>query len=224
MIENLSLVIFDMDGLMFDSERIYCEVTLKAADKFHIDVDKSVLYNSVGSSFFDTDKFFPHGIPDGVEIDCILEDAIKDAVNDMCANGVPKKPGLDELMEILKKKDVKMAVATSTPIERSGRLLESAGIMSMLDFVITSAEVERGKPYPDIFLKTCEKAGVFPEMALVLEDSNNGGMAARSAGIKYIIVPDINEPTEDVASLAYAVVENLFDVSNLIFADAEKVK
>jgi HAD superfamily hydrolase (TIGR01509 family) len=216
MIENLGLVILDMDGLMFNSERAYCEAVLEIVKDRQIDVDESVLYKSVGSSYFDMEKFFHKGIPEGFDMKRELTGAVNDAVTSMCTDGVPKKPGLDELLAVLQEKGIKFCVATSSAIERSGRLLESAGVMPLLEFVITGDEVARGKPYPDIFVTACEKAGVPREKALVLEDSINGGKAARAAGIRYIIVPDINPPTEEVIESALAVVDTLHEVVELI--------
>ena len=216
MVENFELIIFDMDGLMFDTERVYCESFLEVARKHKIKVNERVMYEAIGATVFDTERFFYDGIPEGIDMDRECADALMNTVDNMCKNGVPKKPGLDELLEDLMNKGLKMVVATSTPIERAGKLLESAGVMPMFDFVITGAEVEKGKPFPDIFLSACERAGVSPEKALVIEDSNNGGMAAKAADIKYIIVPDINAPVEEVADSAYAVVKTLNDVLPLI--------
>jgi HAD superfamily hydrolase (TIGR01509 family) len=214
--KDLKLVIFDMDGLMFDTECVYCRATLEAACSLHLDVDMQVLYRAIGSSYFDIEKFFVNGIPNTVDVDRVLSDSVERAVEDMCANGVPKKPGLDELLEFLWRRGFHMAVATSTPLKRAHRLLEKAGVLSKLAFIITSEEVSKGKPYPDIFLAACERARILPRHALVLEDSINGGMAAKAAGIPYIIVPDINSPTEAVAGEALAVVNSLLDVISLI--------
>ena len=215
---NLDLVIFDMDGLMFDTERVYCDTILSATRALNIDVDIDILYNSMGVSNFDVNKFFYEGVPEGIDKHSLIMDAMVDSVDEMCANGVPKKPGLIQLLALLTEKDIKRVVATSTPIERSGRLLQSAGVIPFFEFIITGDDVEKGKPYPDIFLEACLRAGVSPENALVLEDSDAGGRAARAAGIDYIIVIDINEPAEDVAESAYAVTDSLTEVQALLLS------
>lgn len=146
----------------------------------------------------------------------MIFNAVDIAREDMCENGVPIKKGLYELLNKLSEKRIPMVVATSTPIKWSGRLLRAAKVWERFKFVITSQEVENGKPAPDIFLKSCEIAKVAPENALVLEDSIPGAQAAKAAGIPYIIVPDINPPTKKVAQAAYMVADSLLDVVKLI--------
>lgn len=185
-----------------------------------VKIDIGIMYAAIGSSEFDADNFFIE-IPDGVDAHSTLNSIVPSAVEDMCTNGVPIKRGLMELLKTLRENKIEMAVATSTPISISGRLLKAAGVYDEFSFITTRAEVERGKPFPDIFLKACETAGVAPENALVIEDSNNGGRAAAAAGIKYIIVPDVNEPAPDVASGALAVVDSLLDVPKILGLSTE---
>ena len=213
--KNLDLGIFDMDGLMLDTERRYADDIERVMRQLGVTVNMETLWESIGSSEFDEERFFVH-IPAGIDAHAAMRQVVPDAVEDMCRRGVPVKKGLNELMAALKARGIPMVVATSTPIEYAGRLLCAAGLYDKLDFVMTRAEVARGKPAPDIFLRACEKAGASPARALVLEDSNNGGRAALAAGIRYIIVPDINPPAVDVAQGAYAVAESLMAVVPMV--------
>lgn len=216
MIENLKLVIFDMDGLMFDTERRYCEACEELMLKCGIASDIRAVYEVVGTSLeIDMKRFNLSDRPDE-EVKKLLQQAAMQAFEDMCANGVPIKKGLPELLEELKDRKITKVVATSTEIARSGRLLKAAGVWNQLAFVVTGEEVERGKPAPDIFLEACKRAGVSPEEALVLEDSINGARAAAAAGICCIVVPDINEPTPDVTESAYRIVDSLLDVVEIL--------
>lgn len=217
MLDNLELVIFDMDGLMFDTERRYCIASEEACAKEGIKIDIQVLYDAIGTyDPIDMRKLNQSNRSDE-EIEAITNKSYWDAIEDMVTNGVPIKKGLYELMDKLESKNIRMCVATSTPIKISGRLLEKADVMKRLSFVVTGAEVEHGKPAPDIFLLACAKAGVSTDKALVLEDSIHGGRAAKAAGIRYIIVPDIKQPTADVAEGAYAVLNDLNGVADLIY-------
>lgn len=215
--KNLQLVIFDMDGLMFDTERRYGNDMETAAKRYGITVDMQVLWDSVGSTRFDFDRFLV-SVPEGVDASAVFDTIVPDAVDDMCANGVPMKKGLRQLLDLLRRKGIRAVVATSTDISLSGRLLKAAGVWEQLDFVLTRRDVAHGKPAPDIFLAACERAGVPAENALVLEDSINGGLAAKAAGIPYIIVPDVCHPSEEVARYALAVVDSLEDVAAMLAA------
>lgn len=216
MLEHLKLVIFDMDGLMFDTERRYCDDMKKICDEQGIDVDMSALYDVIGTSLpIDMDCFNRSGYSHE-KIAEIMNQSVIDAVNDMCENGVPMKAGLVELLKVLNEKKILMAVATSTKRSRCERLLKAAKIDQYFDCIITGYDVANGKPFPDIFLEACRKCQIDPADALVLEDSVNGGMAAKSAGIPYIIVPDLNPPTAIVKESALKVVPSLHEVVQLI--------
>lgn len=216
MIKDLEFVIFDMDGLMFDTERRYCEASEKGFSRLGIRVDMQALYDAVGgSAVLDYQRFNLSSRPDE-EIRSLNRKMFCYAVDDMCQNGVPLKKGLLELMKKLSEKKIRMAVATSTRPDCAERLLRAAGVYEFLEFVITASEVAHGKPAPDIFRKACELAKASPERILILEDSVNGGRAARDAGIPYIIIPDLVRPTKDVAEAAYGVMESLLDVADII--------
>lgn len=210
-----ALVIFDMDGLMFDTENAYCVATADAAKKDRIPVDMEVLYRSVGSNEFDIDAFFTATLPDGFDKNKWMNAIVEEAVDHMCEEGVPKKPGLDKLLSFLRNSGIPCVVATSTELQRAKRLLRSAGVMDYFDFVVTGQDVTFGKPAPDIFLEACRRAGVEPERALVLEDSMNGAKAALAAHIPCIVVPDLVAINDDTSKLVLAVKDNLIDVVKL---------
>lgn len=159
---EIKMVIFDMDGLMLDTERCY--------------------YNGV---------------------------------KEMCEEGVAIKKGLRELLNILNKRNILRAVATSTPKPIAEKLLERVGIKKEFSVIVSATDVKKGKPAPDIFLLACEKVQIPPERCLVLEDSVPGAKAAKAAGIPYIIVPDINYPEKEVAKAAEMVADSLLDVEKL---------
>lgn len=210
-----SLVIFDMDGLMFDTENVYCIATADAAKRDRICVDMEVLYRAVGSNEFDMDAFFPGAVPDGFDREKWMSAIVEDAIDCICEEGVPKKPGLDKLLSVLKDSGIPCVVATSTELKRAQRLLHSAGVIDYFEAVVTAQDVACGKPAPDIFLEACRRTKVKPENALVLEDSMNGAKAALKAGIPCIVVPDLVAISEEVASCVVAVKESLVDVTEL---------
>ncbi len=213
---NLKLAIFDMDGLMFDTERRYCDDTALLFKKNHIPIDMQALYDVIGTSLpIDMKKFNQSSLPDS-KLHALMSQVVMDAVDDMCQNGVPVKKGLFRLLNALSAAGIQMAVATSTERSRAERLLRAAGVFPFFSFLVTGAEVAHSKPAPDIFLETCVRGKAEPGEALIFEDSVNGGRAAKAAGIPYIIVPDINPPTADVRESALAVLPSLSDAIPLL--------
>lgn len=209
------LVIFDMDGLMFDTERQYNAATLALMERHGITVNIDILFDAIGSSYFDVDRFLVH-VPQGVDAKALLDSVPEAVTQALCRDGVPVKKGLIRLLDLLRSQGIAMCVATSTPISRSGPLLKAAGVWDYFQFVITGRDVAHGKPAPDIFLAACQRAGVSPEQALVLEDSANGAFASQKAGIPYIIVPDLKQPPKAAAESALAVAKDLDMVADML--------
>lgn len=130
------------------------------------------------------------------------------------SEGVPVKPGLVELLKLLKAKGVRTMVATSSNRNRVDRILENSGLKAYFDDSICGDEVEQGKPDPEIFLKACRKMGVLPQEALVLEDSEQGIQAAYRAGIPCICIPDMKYPQPEFVEMTVAVLESHTSVAH----------
>ena len=126
--------------------------------------------------------------------------------------GVDLKQGAKELLSYLKRKQYKIMLASSSTKERALGVLRQNGIETFFDNMVFGAEVKRGKPYPDIFIKACEYAGELPENCLVLEDSEAGIQAAHAAGIDVICIPDMKEPEEEFHKLTVTQLSSLEDV------------
>ena len=213
---NVKFVIFDMDGLMFDTEKKYADDMEKYLTQNGVKCDVDVLWEIVGTTApLDMDRFNLSDLPHE-EVDKMCHDAYLWSNEDMLTNGVPVKKGLFNLLDAIEAKGLGKCVATSTPIEVSGELLKKAGVYNRMNFVITGKEVAHGKPAPDIFLEACRRAGVKPEEALVLEDSINGGRAAKSGNIPYVIVPDVIYPSKDVEEGAFRICKDLDEVIDLL--------
>ena len=135
---------------------------------------------------------------------------IMDAI--IAKNGLPVKPGLYELLDFLEQNGYRRAVATSTRREHAMRYFSMAGITDRFDAVATGDMVQRGKPFPDVFLKACELLGEAPENCLALEDSLNGIRAAFNGGIQPFMVPDLVEPDAETLALLRGKGQTLRDV------------
>ena len=130
-------------------------------------------------------------------------------------NGTPVKKGLYELLEVLREKKLRLAVATSSSYESAARLLEEAAVFDYFDAIVTGNMVERSKPAPDIYEKACTALGVLPEYALALEDSYNGIRSAHAAGMKVIMIPDLLTDSACVDDLLYGKMDSLSEVAEM---------
>ena len=135
---------------------------------------------------------------------------------EITANGIPLKPGAEELIKHLKEHGIKMYLATSSTHERTVKILTLDGVFDYFDGSVCGTEVEHGKPDPEVFLTCAQKAGEIPAHCLVLEDSENGIRAAHAGGFPVICVPDLKVPEKAVLDMTTAVVKSLDEVIPLI--------
>lgn len=208
----IKAVIFDMDGLMIDSERVTFEGYQQVLKKMNLTITRDFYLQLLGKPI----KGIYQCFYDAYGNDFPIEDVIKEVHQYMAdlfeTEGVPLKNGLLELLDYLKKNHYKTIVATSSNRDRVDKILARANITSYFDDSICGDEVTKGKPNPEVFLKSCEKLGVQPEQAIVLEDSEAGIQAAYSANIKVLCVPDMKYPTEPYASMTTKIIDSLHEV------------
>lgn len=194
-------VIFDMDGLMFDTERLSMEAWQAEAAKmgyeFTPELGKMVRgRNDADIRALMNDHFGP-------QLDyTALRDGVRGRMDAQALEeGVPVKPGLYELLNWLKEQGIPRAVASSSRLKTVEMRCRLAGIWEDFDRVICGDMVEHSKPEPDIFLKAAKELGVEPEHSIVLEDSFNGIRAGAAGGFITIMVPDLDQPTPEIDAL-----------------------
>lgn len=209
------LAVFDMDGLLFDSERILMEENAKVMEEHGYRQTFSDYVQTIGTAgdtFFSTlRRIYGEDYP----AEDIAGESARRCVQRLMTEGVPIKPGIPELLAFLQEQNIPCCVATSTKRPSAEAMLEKAGIRNAFSYVVTSSDVERSKPEPDIFLLACKKNETLPEHALVLEDSQNGVLAAFRAGIPVICIPDLKEPEPYYRERATKVVASALDVPPL---------
>ena len=207
-------VIFDMDGLMLDSERALLGCLAQAgADAGH-DLPEDLLLSLIGSSDAVTRQIIASRV--GAEsVDALLRDSYA-RYDGIVAGGVPHRPGIIDLLDTLAAHGVPRAVATSTRRPLALRKLETAGLLPYFEHVATSSDVAHAKPAPDIYLLAARKLGVEPAQCLALEDSPTGVRAALAAGMTVIQIPDLLEPDETVRALGHAIAGSLHEVRGLL--------
>lgn len=194
----IEAVIFDMDGLLFDTEKLCMEMWQAQGEKEGIAFSKELFYKCIGRNNKDTKQI----VLDSLGHDFPYEDFRKKASlamrENMDKNGPPKKPGLHELFSFLKLNNIKIALATSTSRESAVWMIKRAGIDEYFEAFAFGNEVEHGKPAPDIFLHAASQLKVLPENCVVYEDSEAGLKAAHSAGMKSVFIKDLLLPPEAV--------------------------
>ncbi len=211
---SFQAVIFDMDGLLMDSERIGLDVMHACGSLQGYDIPTSMVQETVGSNKQSSSDFYHRFFPD-LDTDRLFRD-FKNAMGDLAKQGkIPLKKGVCELLEEIRGRGIPMAVASSSGKTTIGIYLSGAGIIGYFDALITGSGLP-SKPAPDIFLKAAAALGAEPEKCLVLEDSINGIKAGRAAGMTVVMVPDLFPYTEDLAPFVDRAVPDLSAVIPLL--------
>ncbi|SCI15921.1 MULTISPECIES: HAD family hydrolase [unclassified Romboutsia] len=214
--ENIKGIIFDMDGVLIDTEKISFECWVKAFKKYGYNYNMDVHTSIIGRNNESIRNVL--GQTYGIEfpLDDIYECRTKYMNEYLELNGTPSKLGVHELLRFLKENEYKIALATSTNRKRAIKRLESAGIENVFDGIICGDEVENSKPNPEIFLKAAKKLGLRPEECMVVEDSPAGIEAGYNGGMTVIHVPDMIEPSEEMKMKSSYIFENLFMVKQYL--------
>ena len=203
-------VIFDMDGVIFDTEVIALRCWGEAAKTLRLDGWKELYPQCIGITQPKTRALWVEHWGEenaeafGKEILTIYE-------RDYAGRPVPQKAGAAEIIAALHEKGIPIAVASSTPEARVRQHLTEAGFLPSFDAVIGGDRLQRSKPAPDIFLLAAEALGAEPGRCFVIEDSFNGIRAAHAANMRPIMVPDLLAPTEEIAGMAEVVAADLFE-------------
>lgn len=205
-------VIFDMDGVIFDSEQAIVDLWIELAKEENIPNIKDTIMKCIGINENATEQVmfeaygqdFPYR-----ELKKIISKRYHEKYDD---GRLPMKPFVKELLEYLKGQGYKMAIASSTKSPTVIMQIKAANIYDYFDVVIGGEMVSRSKPNPDIFLKAVEDLGANPEDTYVIEDSYNGIRAAHAANLKGIMVPDLLPPTDEMMKKSFIILNNLGEI------------
>ncbi|MGX4668515.1 HAD family hydrolase [Cerasibacillus sp. JNUCC 74] len=208
-------VIFDMDGLLFDTERIAYKALKKAMGQAGYQLSMDIYSLVIGSGVQEEEKILQGVYGDDFSLSLVTENYLKEFQHIVETEGVGIMPGVHELLDILDELHIKKCVASSSSLTTIKHYLTMNELTDRFDFYMSGEEVERGKPNPDIFIEACHRAGEKPDTALVLEDSPNGLRAAYAAGIKCIVIPDLVSPNQEMKTKAYKIADSLFDVRDM---------
>ena len=205
----VSGIIFDMDGVLIDSERQSNEGWLWAAGQLGVDMPMWLIDSFKGAPAELCCKFFDAYYKGVIDYWEAKELRTQHVYKIRETEGIPVKKGVKDIFEYIRNNGLKCAVATSTRRESAEKTLHEIGVWDYLDAVVYGDEVERGQPEPDIFLRAAKAIGVNPSEAVVVEDSINGIKAGYAAGMRVVHIPDTIAIDDDIRKLTYMVCDDL---------------
>ena len=207
-------VIFDMDGTMFDTERIYRTFWLSMARDFGEEPNEALPGALCGMQGEDLHNVIRSFYPN---IDAVAyHKAVRAAVDDALTKAIPEKPYLHELVDYLLENQYSLALASSSTRKRITHCLSLSHLTEAFPVIVSGAEIEHSKPAPDIFLMTADKLGLSPSECYVIEDGLNGVYAGIAAGCRTIMVPDLLAPDARAYEGCVGIYENLLAVRDAL--------
>ena len=212
----VSGIIFDMDGVLIDSERQSNEGWLWAAGQLGVDMPMWLIDSFKGAPAELCCKFFDDYYKGVIDYWEAKELRTQHVYKIRETEGIPVKKGVKDIFEYIRNNGLKCAVATSTRRESAEKTLHEIGVWDYLDAVVYGDEVEHGKPEPDIFLRAAKAIGVNPSEAVVVEDSINGIKAGYAADMRVVHIPDTIAIDDDIRKLTYMVCADLNGLINVV--------
>lgn len=207
-------VVFDMDGVIFDTERLVIEFWKEVAKKHNIPNVEHTCIQCLGTNRVRTREIFLEKYGADFPFDPYRAEVTELFNTHYKGVPLPTKPGIRELLNYLQEQDIKVGLASSTAQHLVRDEIGTAGLLPYFQTLVCGDMVEHSKPAPDIFLKACEILNADPTKSIAIEDSFNGIRSAHCAGMTPIMVPDQVQPTDEIRTLAFHVMPSLLDVLN----------
>ena len=207
-------VVFDMDGVIFDTERLVIEFWKEVAKKHNIPNIEHTCIQCLGTNRVRTREIFLENYGADFPFDPYRAEVTELFNTHYKGVPLPPKPGVRELLSYLQEQDIKVGLASSTAQHLVRDEIGTAGLLPYFQTLVCGDMVEHSKPAPDIFLKACEILNADPTKSIAIEDSFNGIRSAHCAGMTPIMVPDQVQPTDEIRALAFHVMPSLLDVLN----------
>lgn len=213
---NMNAVIFDMDGVLFDTEALCMRAWMDVADKWGLPGMEEVFPRCIGLNANDSRQIVFRAYGEHFDYPLFRKHAAAWFRDYVEKNGLPVKPGVREILEWLKESGYAVGLASSTKEKDVRSHLEDTGLLDYFSVITTGDMVEHSKPRPDIYLMACERMGVEPAQAYAIEDSPNGIRSAHAAGMCPVMVPDMIAPDEEMRRLSYIILKDLVEVRDFL--------
>jgi len=208
-------VVFDMDGLLVDTETVVFAAMVRAAGRFGGEIPMDTFKRMVGLTHAASDAILIEHFGEGFDLAAWTE-AVSAHFREELAAGIALKAGAVEILDQLDAMGLPRAIATSSSLASVRQSLGPHSLVDRFHALITRDVQTRGKPHPEPFLMAAEALGVAPADCLALEDSHNGVRAAASAGMMTVMVPDLLDPTGEMESLCVRIARDLHEVRELL--------
>lgn len=215
---NFAAAIFDMDGLLLDSERLALETFQTTCLKFNTGDLSELFKQCLGTNSKMGESILKNGLQGIANFEefSLAWDGEYERVT--AENPIPLKDGVEELLRYIESIKIPMAVATSTATDRAQKKLDNSGILDYFEFIMGGDQVTRSKPDPEIYLKTASRLSSKPTRCIAFEDSCNGVKAAVAAGMTVVQIPDLIQPDEALLRLKHIILPSLADVPQYEFS------
>jgi HAD superfamily hydrolase (TIGR01509 family) len=214
-LRHLRAAVFDMDGLMVDTESIYQWAWREAIQQLGYTISEAAMRATTGRRMADCYAILRGEVDDSFPMPAFLDLWPRLWHDHVSTHGINQKPGLAALLDLLDARQIPKAVATSSEQAEALFTLEKAGLLHRFSIIVSGDQIVNGKPAPDIFRRAAERLTVAPDHCMAFEDSEAGVMAATSAGMVTIMVPEI-EPIPEVVARAYRVYPSLHEAVTLV--------
>lgn len=212
----IKAVIFDMDGLILDTEKLLVKYWCQAANEagFPMKLEHALNIRSLARKF--AIPYLQGIFGDSFDYVSIRSRRMELMSQHIAEHGLEIKKGITQLLDFLDERNIPAAIATATDIRRTEEYLGKVGLLDRFSRIVCAAMVESGKPKPDIYLYAAQQLGLAPRECMALEDSPNGVRSASSAGCVTVMVPDLTQPDDELLGLIFAKADSLADVPGII--------
>lgn len=204
-------VIFDMDGLLFDTERIGFEAFCHAVKKYGYSDCEDFFRQLIGTTVVEADQAMEKKFGSDFPIDAVRKERDFFTSKIRQTSGIPVKAGVFELLNYLHERNIPLAVASSSVKQVVQENLQYAGIEHYFKLYLCGDEITYSKPHPEMYLTVAQKLSIHPQNCIVLEDSVKGITAAHAAGMIPIMIPDMQIPTDVIKHMAYLIFPSLHE-------------